>query len=69
LAVDLKVSEIRILTWNFGERIPIAPQVWDADTPQVGEGATGSDPEVDIMNFVEEEEKAPIPAVPESPVG
>jgi hypothetical protein len=41
-AVEPEISEIWIPTWNLGERIPIAPQVWDADTPQVGEGVAGS---------------------------
>jgi hypothetical protein len=44
----------------------IAPQVWDADTWQVREGTAGSDPEVDIIAFVEEE-IAPVPVVPEPP--
>jgi hypothetical protein len=61
-----EVSEIRILTWNLGERIPIAPQAWDADTPQVCEGMAASDLEVNIMTFVEED-KAPEPIAPEPP--
>jgi hypothetical protein len=36
--------------------------MWDADMPQVREGAEGSDPGVDIMTFVEEEEIAPVSA-------
>jgi hypothetical protein len=27
--------ELQIPTWDLGERIPIEPQMWDADTPQV----------------------------------
>jgi hypothetical protein len=49
--------EIQIPTWNLGERIPIAPQIWDADTPQVVEGMTDED--VDIVTLDE--------AVPEPP--
>jgi hypothetical protein len=44
----------------------IAPQVWDTDTPQVGEGTTALDPEVDIMTF-KEEEIASEPVVPQPP--
>jgi hypothetical protein len=46
-------TDIQIPTWNLGERIPIAPQVWDADTPQV---------EVDLINLDQSEDT---PAVPE----
>jgi hypothetical protein len=55
-AVKTEVSEIRIPPWNLGERISIAPQMWDADTPQVGEAVVGQDSEVEIMTFEEEEE-------------
>jgi hypothetical protein len=51
-----EVSEIQISTWNLGERISIAPQMWDADMPQVGEGAARPNSEVEIMTFKEEEE-------------
>jgi hypothetical protein len=63
--VEPEVSEIQIRTWNLGERIPIAPQLWDANTPQVGQGVAGSAAEVDIITFEEEEEVAL--AVPEPP--
>jgi hypothetical protein len=46
-------KEIQIPTWNLGERIPIAPQVWDADTPQVEVGAVEDD--VDIINLDDSE--------------
>jgi hypothetical protein len=49
--------EIQIPTWNLGERIPIAPQIWDADTSQIVEGT--ADEDVDIVTMDE--------AVPESP--
>jgi hypothetical protein len=41
-AVDVTTAEVKIQipTWNLGERIPIAPQIWDADTPQIIEGTT-----------------------------
>jgi hypothetical protein len=42
-------TDIQIPTWNLGERIPIAPQVWDADTPQVDVGTTKED--VDIVTI------------------
>jgi hypothetical protein len=32
------LTDIQIPTWNLGERIPIEPQVWDADKPQVRVG-------------------------------
>jgi hypothetical protein len=30
---------LQVPTWNLEERIPIAPQEWDADTLQIGVGA------------------------------
>jgi hypothetical protein len=56
VVAETEVSEIQIPTWNLGEHIPIAPQMWDADTPQVGEGVAGPDSEVEIITFEEEEE-------------
>jgi hypothetical protein len=53
--------DIQIPTWNLGERIPIAPQVWDADTPQVGVGA--AEDEVDIINL-DDSETTPAAAEP-----
>jgi hypothetical protein len=41
-------SNIQVPTWNLDERIPIAPQVWDADTPQIGVGV--ADDGVEIVN-------------------
>jgi hypothetical protein len=32
-------QNLQIPSWNLEERIPIAPQEWDADTPQIGVGA------------------------------
>jgi hypothetical protein len=32
-ATTTAFTDIQIPTWNLGERIPIAPQTWDADTP------------------------------------
>jgi hypothetical protein len=49
--------EIQIPTWNLGEGIPIAPQIWDADTPQIVEGT--ADEDVDIVTLDD--------AVPEPP--
>jgi hypothetical protein len=53
LAADLTTTdvEIQIPTWNLGERIPIAPQIWDADTLQIVEGT--ADEEVDIVTLDE----------------
>jgi hypothetical protein len=42
-------TNIQIPTWDLGERILIAPQIWDADTPQVEVGAAAD--EVDIINL------------------
>jgi hypothetical protein len=52
--------EIQIPTWNLGERIPIAPQVWDADTPKVGVGVVEDDEELVTLD----DSEIP-PAVPE----
>jgi hypothetical protein len=51
-----------IPTLNLGERILIAPQIWDADTPQVGVGAAEDD--VDIVTLDNFEI---MPAAPEPP--
>jgi hypothetical protein len=55
-------GNIQVPTWNLDERIPIAPQVWDADTPQIGVGAV--DDGVEIVNL---EESEPAPVAPEPP--
>jgi hypothetical protein len=54
-------TDIQIPTWNLGERIPIAPQVWDANTPQVGVGA--AEDEVHIINL-DDSETTPAAAEP-----
>jgi septal ring-binding cell division protein DamX len=54
--------ELQILMWDLGERIPIEPQIWDADTPQVGVGA--ADDDVDIVTL---DDLETTPAVPEPP--
>jgi hypothetical protein len=46
-------SNIQVPTWNLDERIPIAPQVLDADTPQIGVGA--ADDDVEIVNLEDSE--------------
>jgi hypothetical protein len=48
-ATKAAFTDIQIPTWNLGERILIAPQVWDADTPQVDVGTAEED--VDIINL------------------
>jgi hypothetical protein len=53
-------TDIQIPTWNLGERLPIAPQVWDADTPQVDAGTAEED--VNLINLDQLEDT---PAVPE----
>jgi hypothetical protein len=53
--------DIQIPKWNLGERILIAPQVWDANTPQMEVGAAEAD--VDIVNL---EESELTPATPET---
>jgi hypothetical protein len=55
-------GELQILTWDLGERIPIQPEIWDANTPQVGVGV--ADEEVDIVTL---EDLETTPAVPEPP--
>jgi type IV secretory pathway VirB10-like protein len=52
-------SNIQVPTWNLDERIPIAPQVWDADTPQIGVGA--ADDDMEVVNLEDS------PVVPEPP--
>jgi hypothetical protein len=61
---EAEATDIQIPNWNLGERIPIVPQIWDADTPQVGVGAAGSDAEVDIITL---DDKEIAPAAPELP--
>jgi hypothetical protein len=56
------LTDIQVPTWNLGERIPIAPQVWDADTPQIGVGAAEDDVEIVIM-----EDSGITPVTPEPP--
>jgi hypothetical protein len=51
----------QIPPWNLEERIPFAPQEWDADTPQIGVGA--ADDGVEIINL-EESEQPPVVAEP-----
>jgi hypothetical protein len=46
-------QNVQVPTWNLEERIPIAPQEWDADTPQIGVGA--ADDGVEIINLEESE--------------
>jgi hypothetical protein len=50
-AADLTTAqvEIQIPTWNLAEQIPIAPQIWDADTPQIVEET--ADEDVDIVTL------------------
>jgi hypothetical protein len=54
-------TDIQIPRWNLGKGIPIAPHVWDADTPQVEVGATEAD--VNIINLDDSEIT---PVVPET---
>jgi hypothetical protein len=60
MATIAAFTDIRIPTWNLGERISIAPQVWDADTLQVDVGMAEED--VDLINLDQSEDT---PAVPE----
>jgi hypothetical protein len=55
-------QNIQVPTWNLEERIPIAPQEWDADTPQIGVGA--ADDGVEIIDLEELEQT---PVAPEPP--
>jgi hypothetical protein len=55
-------AEIQIPTWNLGERIPIAPQIWDANMPQVGVGA--ADEDVDIVTLDDSEITLVVPEHP-----
>jgi hypothetical protein len=52
-------NNVQVRTWNLDTGIPIAPQVWDADTPQIGVGAV--DDGVEIVNL---EDSEPMPAPP-----
>jgi hypothetical protein len=45
-------AEFQIPTWNLGERIPIKPQIWDANTPQIGAGEADDDVDI-IMEMVD----------------
>jgi hypothetical protein len=45
---------LQIPSWNLEERIPFAPQEWDADTPQIGVGA--ADDGVEIIDLEESEQ-------------
>jgi hypothetical protein len=56
------LNNVQVPTWNLDTRIPIAPQVWDADTPQIGVGA--ADDGVEIANL---EDLEPMPVAPEPP--
>jgi hypothetical protein len=56
------LEDIQVPTWNLGERIPIATQVWDADTPQIGVGAAEDDVEIVIL-----EDSGIAPVAPEPP--
>jgi hypothetical protein len=49
-ATKAAFTDIQIPTWNLGERIPIAPEVGDADTPQVDVGKVEED--VDIIKTI-----------------
>jgi hypothetical protein len=52
-ATTVVFTDIQIPTWNLGKRIPIAPQAWDADTPQLEVGTEQDN--VDIINLDESE--------------
>jgi hypothetical protein len=56
------LTDIQVPAWNLGERIPIAPQVWDVDTPPIGVGAVEDD--VDIVTL---EDSEITPVAPEPP--
>jgi hypothetical protein len=56
------LTEIQVPAWNLGECISIAPQVWDANTPQIGVGAAEDD--VDIVTL---EDSEITPVAPEPP--
>jgi hypothetical protein len=55
-------GELQIPTWDLGERIPIQPQIWDADTPQVRVGA--ADEDVDINTLDDSETMSAVPEPP-----
>jgi hypothetical protein len=59
-AITAVFTDIQIPTCNLGERIPIAPQAWDVDTPQVDVGT--AEDNVDIINLDASEIT---PAIPE----
>jgi hypothetical protein len=59
-ATKAAFTDIEIPTWNLGERIPIAPQVWDANTPQGDVGTTEED-----VNLINLDPSEITPAVPE----
>jgi hypothetical protein len=63
-AAEAETTEVQIPTWNLRERIPIVPQVWDADMPPVGVGVVGLDAEVDIIT---PDDSEIAPAAPEPP--
>jgi hypothetical protein len=52
-------TDIEIPTWNLGERIPIAPKAWDADTPHADVGT--AEDNVDIINLDESEITPTVP--------
>jgi hypothetical protein len=56
------LNDIQVPTWNLGKHILIVPQVWDADTPQIGVGAAEDD--VEIVNL---EDSGITPVAPEPP--
>jgi hypothetical protein len=49
-------QNIQVPTWNLDERIPIAPQVWDADTPQISIGVAD-----DGVEMIEIQTRGPSP--------
>jgi pyruvate/2-oxoglutarate dehydrogenase complex dihydrolipoamide acyltransferase (E2) component len=52
-------QSFQVPTWNLDERIPIAPQEWDADTPQIGVRAAE-----DGVEIIELEDSDPRPEPP-----
>jgi hypothetical protein len=59
-------TDMQIPRWNLGERIPIAPQVWDVDRPQVDVRAAEVD--VDIINLDSEITPVAPETVKKSPI-
>jgi hypothetical protein len=53
------LQNIQVPTWNLDERIPIAPQEWDADTPQISVGAAN-----DGVEIIDLEDSDPRPEPP-----